>query len=387
MAGPGELRPTGVIGRGDLSSLFDGLSRRGFRLLGPTLRDRAIVYDDVASPDDLPIGWRDRQEAASYRLERREDAVYFGTTLAPQSWRRFLHPPTLKLWEAQRTGRAFVVSTSPPETSPRWAFIGVRPCDLAAIGVHDRVFVGRPETDVHYQARRASSFIVAVNCGEAGGTCFCTSMGTGPRARAGFDLALTEIVAGDRHELLLESGSSAGAELLHELPRRPARAEDFAAADAISAHAAASMGRTLDTTDVKDLLQHNPMHPRWANVAERCLACTNCTMVCPTCFCSTTLDTTDLTGTRTERWRRWDSCYTLDFSRLHGGPARSEIISLYRHWLTHKLASWFDQFGVSGCVGCGRCITWCPAGIDLTEEVRAIRASDGRVTETLHARP
>jgi Fe-S-cluster-containing hydrogenase component 2 len=133
----------------------------------------------------------------------------------------------------------------------------------------------------------------------------------------------------------------------------------------------------MDTSGIKELLYRNPEHPRWDDVAERCLACTNCTLVCPTCFCGSVEDVTDLVGETAERWRRWDSCFTLDHSFLHGGSVRSSTRARYRQWLTHKLASWIDQFGTSGCIGCGRCITWCPVGIDITEEVAAIRATDG----------
>jgi len=86
-------------------------------------------------------------------------------------------------------------------------------------------------------------------------------------------------------------------------------------------------------------------------------------------------DSSDLSGAQAERWRRWDSCFSLDHSQLHGGSVRSTTRARYRQWMTHKLANWIDQFGTSGCVGCGRCITWCPVGIDITEEVAAIRAN------------
>jgi Fe-S-cluster-containing hydrogenase component 2 len=117
----------------------------------------------------------------------------------------------------------------------------------------------------------------------------------------------------------------------------------------------------------------NLEHPRWDDVAERCLSCTNCTLVCPTCFCFAVEDVNSLDGERAERTQRWDSCFTLGHSMLHGaGSVRGDTRSRYRQWLTHKLSTWWDQFDESGCVGCGRCISWCPAGIDLTEEVAAI---------------
>ena len=134
------------------------------------------------------------------------------------------------------------------------------------------------------------------------------------------------------------------------------------------------MGREMNTDGIHDLLLANLEHPRWEEVAGRCLTCGNCTMVCPTCFCTSVEDTSDLAGVSAERSRRWDSCFTMDFSYIHGGSVRASPKSRYRQWMTHKLATWWDQFGSSGCVGCGRCITWCPVGIDITEEVRAIRA-------------
>jgi Fe-S-cluster-containing hydrogenase component 2 len=137
------------------------------------------------------------------------------------------------------------------------------------------------------------------------------------------------------------------------------------------------MGRTVDVTDIRNLLHRNQEHPRWDDVAERCLACTNCTLVCPTCFCSSVEDVTDLSFENAERIRRWDSCFNPEFASVHGGNFRPTIRGRYRQWLTHKFASWFDQFDVSGCVGCGRCITWCPVGIDVTEEITAILATDG----------
>jgi ferredoxin len=232
-----------------------------------------------------------------------------------------------------------------------------------------------PYADAAYAARRRDAFIVAVNCGQAGGTCFCVSMQTGPKADSGFDLALTELLAGDTHEFLLEVGSEAGAELLAKVPHLPASHAHVAAAAAVVAQTASQMGRSLDTAGIKELLQGNPNHPRWDEVAERCLTCGNCTMVCPTCFCTTVEDHNDLTGTSAERVRKWDSCFTLDFSYVHGGSVRNSNKSRYRQWMTHKLASWIDQFGTSGCVGCGRCVTWCPVGIDITAEVAAIRAT------------
>ena len=235
--------------------------------------------------------------------------------------------------------------------------------------------------DPTYQSRRNNLCIIAINCGQAGGTCFCTSMKTGPGVTSGFDLALTEVLSNKQHFFVAEVGSQLGSELLQSVPYREASNEEIQIAENIVAHTAEHMGRSLDTTNIKDLLYRNLDHPRWNDVASRCLSCSNCTMVCPTCFCTTVEDVTDLTGAQAERWRKWDSCFTMDFSYIFGGSIRPSTKSRYRQWMTHKLASWIDQFGTSGCVGCGRCITWCPVGIDITEEVRAIRSSESASTQ------
>jgi sulfhydrogenase subunit beta (sulfur reductase) len=358
-----------------LQDLFSALTRRDYQILGPAVRDGAIVYDHLRSPADLPIGWTDRQDGGRYRLEKRDDEALFGYNVGPHSWKKFLHLPQIRLWQADRSRGTLQVKPEEHEV-PRLAFIGVRACELSAIAVQDRVFMGGAYADPLYQARRERTFIVAVNCGQGGGTCFCVSMSTGPKAKSGFDLALTEILEDGRHYFLVEPGTESGAEVLSELPGRAASEEEKETAAAVVEQAAQQMGRQMDTVDVKALLYRNYEHPRWDNVASRCLTCANCTMVCPTCFCTTVEDTTDLTGQHAERWRKWDSCFTMDFSYIHGGSVRPTARARYRQWMTHKLATWIDQFGTSGCVGCGRCITWCPVGIDITEEVRAIRESE-----------
>jgi ferredoxin len=358
------------------------LANRGYRVIGPTVRDGAIVYDGVSRLDDLPVGWTDRQDAGRYRIERRAEAALFGSAVGPHSWKRFLHPPVERLWQARREGDGFSVVENEEVAEPL-AFIGVRACELRAIAIHDRVFLAGQYLDKAYKIRRDRAFIVAVNCGQAGGTCFCASMGAGPKVEAGFDLALTELIEENRHIFVMEVGSGAGVDLVKDLSHRPATEEEIAAAERIVDQTKGQMGRYLDTDGLKELLQANPNHPRWDEVSERCLTCGNCTNVCPTCFCTTVDDTTDLSGATAERVRRWDSCFTLDFSYIHGGSVRSSARSRYRQWMTHKLAHWVDQFGTSGCVGCGRCITWCPVGIDITEEAAAIRASPGLSLEGL----
>jgi ferredoxin len=366
-----------TIDKEGLQALLDVLAKRGYRVVGPTLRDQAIVYDDIKSVEDLPAGWTDQQDGGRYSLIRRSDNALFGYAVGPQSWKKFLYPSIQQLWRARREAGA-VKMTPEPDPAERFAFIGVRACELHAIAIQDKVFMNGAMSDTHYRARRENAFLVAVNCGTAGGTCFCVSMNTGPKADGGFDLALTELVEGGKYLFVVEAGSDKGRDVLAALPQHAAAKEDLAAAEAVVAKTAALMGRTMRADDLHDLLLGNLDHPRWDDVAARCMTCANCTMVCPTCFCMTVEDSSDLAGVESSRSRRWDSCFTMDHSYVHGGSVRASAKSRYRQWLTHKLATWIDQFGSSGCVGCGRCITWCPVGIDITEEVAAIRDSRPR---------
>jgi sulfhydrogenase subunit beta (sulfur reductase) len=362
-----------LLTREQFPDFFAALSSE-YEIYGPTVSDEAIVYDRLTSTDQLPIGWTDEQSPGEYRLHRREDQALFGYVVGPRSWKQYLHPPRVRLFSVQRSPDGMTLE-SDQEDSTKRAFLGVRPCEVAAIRIQDQVFLGGEFVDPVYAGLRKNTILVAVNCNEPGGTCFCASVKTGPRARESCDLMLTEILDEDRHVFLVEVGSEEGVEIISSLGLPAASPDLQEAGMALSAQATDQMKQALDTSDLKELLYESLEHPRWQEVGERCLACGNCTMVCPTCFCTSVNDTTDLKGETAERWKIWDSCFTTDFSYIHGGSVRNSTESKYRQWLTHKLASWQDQFNTLGCVGCGRCITWCPVGINITEEVEAIRAS------------
>lgn len=372
-----------VVSREHLDHVLRSLSASGYSLIGPTVRDGAIVLCAITSVDQLPAGWSDAQDFALYRLRQNDRAADFDHTVGPHSWKQFLTPPTSEQWHIHKSADGFSSDATTPEAPPV-AFIGVRACDLAAIRILDRVYLEGSYRNRGYESRRNNTFIVAVNCTRAGGTCFCSSMGTGPRATGSFDLALTEILTPERHEFVVDVGSQRGARVLSDVPHRDATPNDLDEAALGIAQAEQHMGRQLDTTGLKDRIYQSREHPHWNKVADRCLACGNCTMVCPTCFCSNVQDSTDLCATCSVRTMSWDSCFTLGFSYIHGGIVRKSVAARYRHWMSHKLATWHDQFGTSGCVGCGRCITWCPAQIDITQEAAAINTppASGVVTQS-----
>jgi NAD(P)H-flavin reductase len=355
------------LARANLGVLIDLLREDGRTVIGPTVVDGAITYAEITSADELPVGIGDDQAPGRYRVVERGDQRVFGFTVGPLSPKRWTFPSPVALNIAHRDGRS-VSFEAVPVDPPKLAFLGLRACELAAMGIQDQVLLGGPYTDEDYRARREHALVIAVNCTTSAPTCFCTSMGTGPDVRSGFDLALTELETG----FVVKVGSPVGADLLARLPVRAAETVQTAMATQAVTEIAEAMGDPVPTAGLHDRLMAQFDSPRWAEIAERCLSCANCTMVCPTCFCNSTIHQSSLDGRTSTSERVWDSCFTAGFARVAGGNFRSRPRDRYRQWLTHKFATWVDQFGSFGCVGCGRCIAWCPVGIDVREELLAI---------------
>ena len=357
----------GVLPKAFLQQIIDVLGAKGYRVVGPVVSDGAVVWETIRQVSDLPIGWRDVQQPGRYRIEDTGSHETFGVVHGPQSLKPFTFASREPLLQIERSKKGFSARPMLPEPE-KVAIVGARACDLAGLAIQDQIFLKDAYRDPYYGARREGLFIIAVNCTRALATCFCASMETGPRAISGFDLALTEL----EEEFVVEAGTAAGRGVLAELALSPASQELIGDAAGRIQACADSQVRRLDRSLLPQALYEAHAHPRWDDVAARCLACGNCTMVCPTCFCHTVEETPDLAHQRSEHVRLWDSCFTQDHGYIHGKNVRPTIKDRYRMWLTHKLASWIDQFGTSGCVGCGRCITWCPVEIDLTEELPAL---------------
>ena len=359
--------PSYLLSRSDFQRLLDTLDSSGYRVVGPHVQDGSVTWSRIRTVEDLPVGWTDEQAPGVHRVKQTGGGTLFGIVHGAQSAKPFTFAPREPLITIERTAADLTMRPAPLPVE-KTALLGLRACDLAGLAVQDRIFLRDVYADPYYEARRNGLFLVAVNCTRSVETCFCSSMQTGPRATSSYDLALTEL---DR-EFLVEVGTETGAQIIGRLnlPESPEAIRSEAAVRID--RCAKSQSRSLDQTGLPQALYAAHDHPRWDQVAARCLSCGNCTMVCPTCFCTTTEEVTDLTGDHTERWQRWDSCFDLDFSYLHGGPVRPSPRGRYRQWLTHKLSTWHDQFDTTGCVGCGRCITWCPVGIDITEEVAAM---------------
>ncbi len=373
------------IEKSELQAVIKQLKQLDYRVVGPRMASGAIVYDDLDTVDQLPVGYVDEQDGGRYRLVQ-EGAAWFDYVVGPHSLKNYIFPPRDTLLEMQRANGEWQIRP-PQSAASRLAVIGPRSCDLHALRIQDRVFLNGAYVDPAYRSRRESLFIVAVNCRRAAATCFCQSMKTGPAVTMGCDLSLTEL----ENSFVVQVGSELGGTVITAADWSPCPTAQIDEARGLPLRLSRSMSqrhkesdkaddrprqRYLDTTEIRDLLMENLEHERWHEVGQRCLACANCTMVCPTCFCNSVEDITNLTGDHVRRERIWSSCFSAEHSYMNSGTVRKSIAARYRQWLTHKLATWIDQFGTSGCVGCGRCITWCPVGIDLTEEVAAMRLKE-----------
>lgn len=356
-------------------SKFDGvlleLQKSGYTTIGPVVKDHAICYEPVEKIADLPLGYTSQQSPGKYRLTHSGHPNYFTASPGAESWKQFFFPPRSKLSTFRRDSKKPYrwINENEQVSAPFLALIGVRPCELVAIQVQDRVFMREDLKDPIYRERRQNAFIIAVNCLHPCATCFCASFNIGPQASEGFDLLLTEL----DDVFVVKIGSEAGRVIMASQAYLPASAFVINQAEHGIAEARGQMRRRIpDPAQLPEVLLNDLDNPRFDEVAKRCISCGNCTQVCPTCFCWDTQEINNLAGETIMRERVWDSCFNPEYSHVFGGNTRPNVRSRYRQWITHKLGSWWKQFGVAGCVGCGRCITWCPAGIDFTEEANAL---------------
>lgn len=356
-----------------LKSIFDVISK-SHRIIGPKIENDVLILTE-AGFEDIPSGYKELQKPGQYRMTKDAGDEIFSFSLGPDSFKRFFHPPLKELFGFKKTTKAISANRILKKEMPI-ALIGVRACDISAIKLYDRIFLEGPVKDSIYDSLRKDALIIGVNCLRPGDNCFCSSMGAGPQIKDNFDIAVTELKDG----LIIETGSAAGKKIMEEVPFEKITEADMREKEAVSENCKRLIKKSVRSEELPWLIYKNLEHPRWSDIARRDLECGNCTQVCPTCFCNSTYDYVQLSGVVNKsseisgvRVMKWDSCFSKNFARVHGGNFRPSRRARFRQWMSHKLAYTFEQFGLTGCVGCGRCITWCPAGIDITQELEALR--------------
>lgn len=350
------------IEKGAISDMLMALSS-SYKLIGPKVQSDVITLGEII-PADLPFHVKDIQIAGSYRLDSEKSNYLFSFSIGPDSFKRFLFPPEIELfkWRYREKG---LDSFQPLEISVPIVLFGLRACDTEALILYDRIFA----EDWYYKKIRDKSIVIAINCLFPNENCFCPSLSTGPEVRRA-DLIITEL----EDRLLLEVQNNRILDFLKELKTERADDFDIKSKDQVVKRCRELIKKQIDIKNLSFLLKKLE-NTVWKEIAEIDLECGNCTQVCPTCFCNSTFDKLKLSDISKKayqgvRIRVWDSCFSRNFSKVHGGNFRPSRRARYRHWFMHKFNYMEEQFGIKGCVGCGRCITWCPAGIDVTEVLR-----------------
>lgn len=366
-----KLEKEFYIESSEINNLISTLKDFGYKTIAPKVYENTIIYDEINSIKELPLGYTDSQDKGNYSLIKTDSNTFFNYNVGAYSWKKFLFPPIDIIFKAKKEGNSFKIIEEDKKYESL-AFIGVRACELKALNIQDKIFIEGEYINLNYKNRREKIFIVAVNCSKAGNTCFCLSTESGPEVESDYDLSLTEVINKTEHFFIIKAGTKKGLDILENLKIHKASSEQIKKSIAVIDKTKGEMNKLFDLKNIKENLDKNLENEHWNEISKKCLSCANCTMVCPTCFCFSVEDITDLKGENAERVKKWSSCFTLEHSYIHGGSIRKSTSSKYRQWLTHKFSTWFDQFDTSGCVGCGRCITWCPVGIDITEEIKLL---------------
>jgi len=256
---------------------------------------------------------------------------------------------------------------------------GVKPCDARAIEINARLLAnGTGQTtaeDVFFKNRIDTTILVGYGCDQPGAGCFCSSTGGGPFDHTGLDALVTDI--GDRLVITLFEDGPKSQKLIDKDLMEAVDSEALAAAAGI-AEAAEKKLSTMQGLVKPEAAESELFElPLWKETAERCVNCGICTYLCPTCTCFDMID--EASGSCTTQSRCWDSCmfglFTLHASGHNPRPGRKERV---RQRFMHKLSYFPDRYdGVVGCVGCGRCVIYCPVNIDI-REISRLMAEVGR---------
>jgi len=354
---------TRLIFAEELTQIVAVLMAEGYTVIGPKDKKLALNLEKLSSPDELALGFVSEEKEGYYRLKPAK-TLAIDAAKPMNSPKYYTEKANQLLYTASQVNNQWEFKTAVVEPEPI-AFFGLNACDVASLYILDLTFKQEFKDPVYEKNRQAVQFVVGVNCTHPGNNCFCSTYNTGPRLTYPYDLGLTCL--GETY--LVEAGSQKGKEVLAKLKSEPASQAHLQQKETLLEKAKKQMSKAFNLKKACQVLADNYEHPYWDEPSERCLSCANCINVCPTCYCYQIYRRANLSADEVAVFRSLDACHHLEFAAVHGGNFRPRRVDRLRHWVNHKIFWTIEQYGVPGCVGCGRCITWCPTAIDITEPV------------------
>ncbi|MFH1379645.1 MAG: 4Fe-4S dicluster domain-containing protein [bacterium] len=266
-------------------------------------------------------------------------------------------------------------SDIPKKEDKPYAVIGVKACDLKGFKVQDHVFLNSDCQDPLYKKTRAENLIISADCTCAIDTCFCLALGVKPTPQENFDINISDIGNG----FIVDSGSPKGEELLkkHAPFFQEAQKELLARRDSMRSETLKQVESNIKNNAVpkqdqyKNIIDKNFESNIWEKEASNCVECAACNAICPTCHCFLLYDRKN--ETNMERLKVWDSCMVKDFARVAGGAnPRKQLWMRLRNRFEKKFDFFPKVAEVYACTGCGRCISACPAKIDIRSVLKKL---------------
>ena len=333
------------------------LDKKDFR---PFLQNLIETYD-LFAPVQLTEG------VSAYKKIDQPEEVDLSHSNSQKAAKEVFFPQSEVMLQCEKTEKLNRV-TSVEEVRRERILLGARPCDLQAISILDPVFMGKEYTDVYYLKKRETTLIIGFACDQPRSTCFCSSVGGGPFIRTGSDLFFIDL--GDAY--LIEFITKKGGALRDNRLLKEADAKDLSLAHGIEKKAREKLNSYLPVEGIEKSLDRIMEGPFWDRIHEKCIGCGVCTFLCPTCHCFDIAD--EAVNNKGRRVRNWDSClfplYSLETSGHNPRPTGRERT---RQRLMHKFNYYPKNFGRIACVGCGRCIAYCPVNFDIREAIEEIK--------------
>ncbi|MEW6070064.1 MAG: 4Fe-4S dicluster domain-containing protein [Candidatus Thermoplasmatota archaeon] len=286
---------------------------------------------------------------------------YSNSTIPPK---QIIFPQSEVLFKFQLTRK--ITELQVPVTEGKEKIIlWLRPCDAKSFLILDKIFDSEYK-DNNYINKRKTTTLVGLSCNSPSSNCFCTSIKGSPFSKENLDVLFTELDKSYYVEVITKKGE----ELIEKAPRLFSEVSKEASIKKVELQAEAErkIVRSVEVNKITEKLKAIYESAFWDSIGEKCIACGICAYLCPTCHCFDINDEVSITRAKGARIRTWDYCthqlYTLQASGFNPRPTQKYRV---RNRVYHKFKYFQDNFNSTGCVGCGRCVEYCPVNIDVSE--------------------